>query len=57
MNVRFPPYTESNKKLMKKLLKFGSVTYDQLFKVLFGIILLIALIVGASIIIPKLNEA
>jgi len=42
---------------MQKLLKFGSITYDQLFKVIIGIILLIGLIVSASILIPKLNEA
>lgn len=57
MNVRFPPYTESNKNLMKKLLKFGTITYDQIFKVVIGIILLIALIISASIVIPKLNES
>lgn len=55
MNVRFPPYTESNKKLMEKLLKFGSITYGQIFKILIVIILLIALVITASIVIPKIH--
>ena len=53
MNVRFPPYTESNKKLAVKLMAFGSITYGQLFRWIILVVFLITAIVCASIFIPK----
>jgi hypothetical protein len=56
LNVRFPPYTDSKKSLMTKLLKFGSITYSQIFKGVIGSILLITLIVLASVYLPEIME-
>ena len=56
LNVRFPPYTESKKSLMTKLLKFGSITYSQIFKVVIGSILLISLIVFFLLYLPEIME-
>ena len=42
-NQRYPPYTDSKKSLMGKLLKVGFVTYGQLGKYLLILIVLVAL--------------
>ena len=53
LNVRFPPYSESKKSTLEKLLKFGSITYSQIFKFLIILVLLATLITLGSIFIPK----
>jgi aldehyde dehydrogenase (NAD+) len=54
LNVRFPPYTDSKKSTLANLLKFGSITYNQIFKFLIIIVILILIIVFGSLYIPKL---
>lgn len=54
LNVRFPPYTDSKKNALNMLLKFGSITYGQIFKVVIALLIITLLIVFGSIYIPKI---
>lgn len=56
LNVRFPPYTDSKKKMIGNLVKFGAITYNQIFKGVIALVILIALIVCASVLIPTLTH-
>lgn len=56
-NQRYPPYTDSKKSLMTKLLKFGFVTYRQIGKVLLVLVLLVILSVLAGVLIPRYTQA
>lgn len=56
LNVRFPPYNDSKKSTMIRLVKFGTITYGQIFKFVIALIILIAVIVAASVILPSLTE-
>jgi len=42
LNQRYPPYTDSKKSIMSKLLKLGFITYGQLGKGLLVILILVA---------------
>ena len=55
LNCRFPPYTESNKKLLLKLLGSGQMTYDQIGKTVVIVLLIIALaIIFGTVIYPAI---
>lgn len=45
LSCRFPPYTDQSKSLLLKLMKVGVITYDDIFKLVFGLIIVIVLIV------------
>jgi len=53
LNQRYPPYTESKKSLMTKLLKVGFVTYRQIGKALLVLIVLVVLIVLGCVFLPS----
>jgi aldehyde dehydrogenase (NAD+) len=53
VNQRYPPYTDSKKSVMTKLLKFSTITYGQIGKVLLVVLLLVAAAVLLAILIPK----
>ncbi len=43
LNQRYPPYNESKKSIMNALLKWSTITYGQIAKVVLVVILLIAI--------------
>ena len=57
LNCRYPPYDDSKKEMIKRLLKYGSITYGRICKILIVIIFLLslALIVGL-VIVPQVKE-
>jgi aldehyde dehydrogenase (NAD+) len=52
LNQRYPPYTESKKALMTKLLKFSTITYGQIARVTLFVLLLVAVVLMV-LLIPK----
>ena len=46
VNQRYPPYTDSKKSVMNKLLKFGFLTYGQIGRFLLLILLLVVAVVA-----------
>ncbi len=52
-NQKYPPYTESKKSIMRKLLKVGFYTYGQVARVLLVLVLLIAGAVLCGTLIPR----
>ena len=57
LNCRFPPYTDSSKSLLLKLMKIGGTTYDQLFKGILAVVLLIVIgLVVGLVIVPKASQ-
>lgn len=52
-SLRFPPYTDSKKSMMTKLLKVGGITYGQIGKVMLVATIVIAAIVVGAIVIPN----
>ena len=57
INSRFPPYDDDKKAMVKRLLKYGSITYGKICTVLIVIIflLVLALIVGL-VIVPQVKD-
>jgi aldehyde dehydrogenase (NAD+) len=53
LNLKYPPFTDSKKSLMTKLLKVGFITYRQIGKVLLIITILIVMAILAGIYIPQ----
>lgn len=53
LSQRFPPYTESKKATMTKLLKVGSITYSQIFKWILIILILVGIAVTLGVVLPK----
>lgn len=51
---RFPPYTESKKNTMKKLLKYGGLTYQKIGRTLLLFGVLLAVVVSAIVLLPRL---
>lgn len=56
VNQRYPPYNDSKKSIMTKLLKFGFITYGQIGRVLLVIVLLIAALVLFKVWCPCSQE-
>jgi len=56
LSQRFPPYTDSKKSMMLKLLKFGSITYRQIGKVLAIVVICIVLLTLGIVLIPQMTE-
>lgn len=53
LNQRYPPYTDSKKSIMTKLLKFSAITYGQIGRGLLIFLLIVAIIVLLVIFVPK----
>ena len=56
LSCRFPPYTDSSKSLLLKLLKSGGMTYNQLGKIFIIILLLAAAIVFGTVVLPAIQK-
>lgn len=54
LDQRFPPYTDSKKSMMLRLLKFGSITYSQIGKFFLVVVILIGLGLFLGLGLPKL---
>jgi hypothetical protein len=54
---RYPPYTDSKKSIMKKLLKFGSVTTGSIGRFLLLVAILVAVGFVACKYLPQCNKS
>jgi len=57
LNQRFPPYTDSKKSMMVKLLKFGGITYSQIGKFFAIVLFVVGLVTIGSTLGPKLTAS
>lgn len=58
LSARFPPYTQKDKDLLQKLLKSGSITYQQIGRgaLILLLLLVIGLVVGLAV-VPAIKNA
>jgi hypothetical protein len=56
VNQRYPPYSDSKKSVMNKLLKFGFITYGQIGKFFLILIAVILAVVLAKSFLPLLTQ-
>lgn len=57
LNCRFPPFTEKNKSTIVGLLKTGTMTYSQIYRGLFIVILLITIgLVVGLVVVPHFSN-
>jgi hypothetical protein len=53
LNQRYPPYTDSKKSIMNKLLKFSTVTYGQIARITLVVMLIIAVAVIVGVLLSN----